>query len=110
MDATDRSGKPPLDKPLVACLIAGAIVGIMLTAVAGIESSTPGPLPPPGDAITLVTSTFSVFGLAVRESTGPWAEHSRRFGQFHTIVGLVFVIAGLLTGLIVYLIGFRRRA
>jgi drug/metabolite transporter (DMT)-like permease len=102
--------KRPFDKPLVACIIAGAIVGLMCTTFASIQYSTPGPIPPPGDTVTEVTSTFSIFGIAVRESTGPWANHSQRYNDFHRIVALLFTIVGMLLGLVVYFAAFQRRS
>lgn len=96
------------DRPLAYCIIAGAFIAFPLTFVAGINSTTQ--LPDPGDTVTPVTSTYSVFGVAVVESTGPWGtDISRRLTQFESLVSLVFVTVGMITGLVVYLIGFRKR-
>jgi hypothetical protein len=103
----DGTMKWSLDRPFSYCVICGAIIGLVLSLLAEINLATP--ILDPKDTVTPVTSTYNVFGVAVAESTGPRSDNGRRLTQFESLVSLVFVIIGMITGFVVYIVGFRKR-
>jgi hypothetical protein len=81
----------------LACVLAGVAIGYIVGS-SGMRSRTPGPIPPPGDTTSLVTTRYECFGFKVAEETYPWAEHDHRFNQVSNRVIPVFILVGGLVG------------
>jgi hypothetical protein len=90
---------PPRKKPdraiwIVPGTIAGGAVGL-LVALWGVETVTSAPLPGGG---AQVTASGRVFGLVVRQETGPFALVRASVGQHMRTYAIGIILLGMLGG------------
>jgi hypothetical protein len=83
--------------PILACAV-GVLLGFAL-CFAAVRGGTTGS-GAQGDSAQ-VTTTFTVFGLKVGESTGTWSSIDERFRSFASSVTWLFSIVGGASGLLI---------